>query len=75
MDISFIALTVLFVLTQLFHKQQQNQWAKERKDLYDRIMSKDIKEYKDNTAQPVVYEPVDNTEEAEWEREQIERKR
>lgn len=75
MDISFIALAVLFMLTQLLHRQQTIMWARERKDLYDRIMSKDLKEYKDNTAEPVVYKPVDNTEESEWEREQIERKR
>ncbi len=41
----------------------------ERKDLMDRIMSKDFVEYKETTSDPVKYSPVTVTEEDEYWRE------
>lgn len=37
----------------LMHRQDKQEWAKERKDLYDRIMAGTLSDYKENvTATP-----------------------
>lgn len=43
--------------------------GKERSDMLDRLMSKDIKEYKDVTTTIVPGEPVSLSDEEEWARE------
>jgi hypothetical protein len=48
---------------------RESQVAEERKDLMDRIMSKDYVEYKEQTTEPISYTPVTMTEEAEYWRE------
>jgi hypothetical protein len=68
-----IAIVALFIitLTLIYSSHLQNrEWQKERKDLYDRIMSKDLREYKDAVEPIQIYKPVDNSEEAEWIKEQ-----
>jgi hypothetical protein len=71
-------IATLFILYMLIREtttyNERKQWLLERRDLYDRIMSKDLKEYKQETAEPMTYKPVDNSEEAEWAREQEEKK-
>lgn len=51
--------------------QREKAWAAERRDMLDRLMSKDLVEYKQ--MQPVAAapksEPVDMTDEEEWARE------
>lgn len=68
-----IIMAIIFVLYMIMRElaayQERKQWAAERKDLYDRIMSKNIEEYKEYTQPIPVYEPVDNSEEAEYFRE------
>lgn len=43
--------------------------GKERRDMLDRLMSKDIKEYKEVTTPIAPSEPVSLTDEEEWARE------
>jgi hypothetical protein len=72
-----IAIVALFIITlTLIYSSHLNnrEWQKERKDLYDRIMSKDLREYKTETAEPIIYKPVDNSEEEEYRKEQEKRK-
>jgi hypothetical protein len=72
-----LAIVLLFItnLALLYsHHVQTREWQKERKDLYDRIMSKDLREYKAETEPVKIYKPVDNSEESEWEKEQESKK-
>lgn len=65
-----LALVAVNLYALYTHHKEAREWAKERKDLYDRIMSKDLREYKQETAEVKTYEPLDNSEEAEYYREQ-----
>lgn len=49
--------------------KMQRQHAAERADLLDRLMSRDIVEYKTHTAPIVASDPVHVTDEEEWARE------
>jgi hypothetical protein len=72
--IAIVAFFIINLALVYSHHIQTREWQKERKDLYDRIMSKDLREYKHETDPVKIYKPVDNSEEAEWEREQEARK-
>jgi hypothetical protein len=71
---AIITLAVINIYALHSHGKQAQEWQKERKDLYDRIMSKDIQEYKDAVEPVKIYKPVDHSEEAEYLREQEARK-
>lgn len=58
----------------LFIYKREEQTKKERADLLDRIMSKDFVEYKEQTEEPVQYEPVVLSEQDEYYREIEDRK-
>lgn len=60
MDATIIVIAVIHLLTQILHLLQTRQWAKERQDLYDRIMSRDIVEYKEQTQTRPTLQPVSN---------------
>lgn len=57
-NIVIYILSVIILLQIYNHYKQTKDWQKERKDLYDRIMSKDLQEYKWNTEETKVYAPV-----------------
>jgi hypothetical protein len=57
-----------------FTYKREEQMKKERADLLDRIMARNYVEYKEQTAEPVKYEPVVVTEEEEYWRELEEKK-
>lgn len=66
------AVTVAFGVSSYLHVERTSKvWAAERRDMLDRLMSKDIVEYKQ--LQPAAAapksEPVDMTDEEEWARE------
>jgi hypothetical protein len=71
-----LAIILIFYIVgkEIGSHQERKQWAAERKDLYDRIMSKDLREYKTETSEPITYKPVDNSEEEEYRKEQEKRK-
>jgi hypothetical protein len=64
--------TIVSLLYYLYKREEQNRF--ERKDLLDRIMSRDFTEYKEHTSEPIKYEPVTLTEEDEYLREVEEQK-
>lgn len=66
--IIFILFCVICTLLYYMHKQTK-QHQDERKDLLDRVMSKDFTQYKEYTVEPVKYDPVDVSEEEEYNRE------
>ncbi|TCJ93413.1 UNVERIFIED_ORG: hypothetical protein BDK47_13333 [Anoxybacillus amylolyticus] len=70
MELYLMFATICALLVFLYQKEQQHK--EERKDLLDRIMS--YTEYKEQTAEPVKFEPVTVTEEDEYWREIEERK-
>lgn len=72
---ALIALATINIYALHSHGKQSQEWQKERMDLYDRIMSKDLREYKDAVEPVKIYKPVDNSEEAEYLREQEEKMR
>jgi membrane protein implicated in regulation of membrane protease activity len=72
MELYLMFATVCALLVFLHQKEQQHK--EERKDLLDRIMARDYVEYKEQTTEPVKYEPVTVTEEDEYWREIEERK-
>jgi hypothetical protein len=57
-----------------FTYKREEQMKKERADLLDRIMARTYVEYKEQTSEPVKYEPVVVTEEEEYWRELEEKK-
>ncbi len=73
--IAIIALFLIILILIVSQHLQSKEWQRERNDLYDRIMSKDLSEYKHETEPVKTYKPVDYTEEEEYHREQEARKR
>jgi hypothetical protein len=69
----FMLFATVVTLLYFFYKREE-QFAKERNDLLDRIMARTYVEYKEQTAEPVKYEPVTVTEEDEYWRELEEKK-
>jgi hypothetical protein len=69
----FMLFATVVTLLYFFYKREE-QFAKERNDLLDRIMSRNFTEYKEHTAEPIKYEPVTVTEEDEYWRELEEKK-
>lgn len=69
--ILFATVTVFLIYT---YKREQ-QFKEERQDMLDRLMAKDIAEYKEMTSEPVKYEPVTVTDETEYWNEIEEQKR
>ncbi|MEK0313734.1 hypothetical protein [Cohnella sp. 56] len=76
MSVTFVVLclaaTVLFGVSSYLHVERTSKiWAAERRDMLDRLMSKDLVEYKQ--MQPAAAapksEPIDMTDEEEWARE------
>lgn len=63
----FLFIIVMMLIVFIYYRESQMQ--EERKDLMDRIMSKDYVEYKEQTTEPISYTPVTMTEEAEYWRE------
>lgn len=74
LSITSVALfcTIVLLLHHMSKREEQNRL--ERKDLLDRIMSRNFTEYKEHTSEPVKYEPVTLTEEDEYFREVEEQK-
>jgi hypothetical protein len=72
--LTILALSAVNIYALYTHQKEAKEWAKERKDLYDRIMSKDLQEYKWNTGEPIVYAPVSNDDKELYEREIEEQK-
>lgn len=69
MDVTIIVIAVIHLLTQILHLLQTKQWARERQDLYDRIMSRDIVEYKEQTQSKPTLQPVSNDDHDLYEKE------
>lgn len=69
----YVLTLILLIQIYTLYKQTKD-WQQERKDLYDRIMSKDLREYKDAVEPIQIYKPVDHSEETEWIKEQEARK-
>ncbi|MFC0274099.1 hypothetical protein ACFFIX_22380 [Metabacillus herbersteinensis] len=59
--------TIVVLLIHLHRREESNK--QERQDLIDRLMSKDFVEYKEQTSEPVMYDPVEVSEAAEYWRE------
>lgn len=71
-DVVHLAVVGLLFVVMVWQEREHRQ---ERQDLLDRMMSRDIEQYKAVTApEPVKSDPVDLTEEEEWEREIIAQK-
>lgn len=66
---ALIALTGINIYTLHSHGKQAQEWQNERKDLYDRIMSKDLQEYKWNTEEVKIYAPVSKDDNELYEQE------
>ncbi|WP_057766706.1 hypothetical protein [Cytobacillus praedii] len=64
----YLLFAIILLLIVFIYKREE-QMKEERKDLMDRIMSKDFVEYKETTSDPVKYSPVTVTEEDEYWRE------
>ena len=75
MELTIIALVALFLARELTHHIHDTRRDKLISELTDKIKAKDFTEYVEQTKPIVTYEPVDNTEEAEWIKEQEARKR
>jgi hypothetical protein len=73
MELYILFFTVLAFLVFTFKREQD--WKEERQDLFNRIMSKDVAEYKEITSEPVSFEPVTVSEEKEYWMEIEEQKR
>jgi hypothetical protein len=69
----YLMFAIVCVLLVYIHQMERLN-KEERKDLLDRIMAKNYVEYKEQTSEPVKYEPVVVTEEDEYWRELEERK-
>jgi hypothetical protein len=61
----YLMFAIVCVLLVYIH-QMEKQNKEERKDLLDRIMARNYVEYKEQTAEPVKYEPVTVTEQDEY---------
>lgn len=70
-----IAFISYVVLSMQHQRILEEQWREERQDLLNRIMAKDIQEYKEVSSEPVEYEPVTVSEEDEYWMEIEEQKR
>lgn len=66
---TIIALAGINIYMLYTHHKQSQEWKQERKDLYDRIMSKDLQEYKFNTEETKLYAPVSQDDHELYERE------
>lgn len=64
-----MALFAVIVFLLLFVRNLQKQHEKERQDLLDRLMSRNIDEYKYHVQDPKPSDPVDLSEEEEYMRE------
>lgn len=73
MELYILFGTIILFLVYIHNREQQ--FTEERQDLLDRLMAKDITEYKELTSEPVNYEPVAVTEEKEYWMEIEEQKR
>jgi hypothetical protein len=69
----YLMFAIVCVLLVYIHQMERLN-KEERKDLLDRIMAKNYVEYKEQTSEPVKYEPVVVTEEDEYWRELEEKK-
>jgi hypothetical protein len=69
----YLMFAIVCVLLVYIHQMDKLN-KEERKDLLDRIMAKNYVEYKEQTSEPVKYEPVVVTEEDEYWRELEEKK-
>lgn len=56
--IAIIALATTNIYTLYTNHRESKAWQEERKDIYDRLMSKDLTEYKEQTAAPITYAAV-----------------
>jgi type III secretory pathway component EscR len=70
-----IAFIMYVVLSMQHQRNLEEQWREERQDLLNRVMAKDIQEYKEVSSKPVEYEPVTVSEEDEYWMEIEEQKR
>jgi hypothetical protein len=61
----FMLFATIVALLYFTYKREE-QMKKERADLLDRIMARTYVEYKEQTAEPVKYEPVTVTEQDEY---------
>lgn len=67
--LALIALTTIVCMTVIIAKAQRLD-AERHRDMLDRLMSRDLTEYKAATAEPIQSSgPVDLDDEAEWARE------
>lgn len=67
---------VIIVLAILYaHQLERNNWSKERKELYDRIQSGTLSDYREQTQPARVYDPVSKSDEELYEMEIEENKR
>lgn len=73
--IAIIALAATNIYTLYTNHKESIAWQNERKDLYDRIMSKDLQEYKWLTEEVKIYEPVSKSDNDLYEQEQEEKDR
>lgn len=67
--------TIIIIGLLIFIYLREEQHKKVVNDLMDRAMSKDFVEYKEQTQEPVIYEPVTLTDEQEYWNEIEENKR
>lgn len=76
MELSVVSVALFCTIALLLHhiSKREEQNRLERKDLLDRIMSRNFMEYKEHTSEPIKYEPVTVTEEDEYLREVEEQK-
>jgi hypothetical protein len=71
---AIIVLLLIFIVREISHHLHDTRRDKLISELTDKIKAKDFAEYKDKTQPITTYKPVDNSEEAEWAREQEEKK-
>lgn len=77
-EIQILALfffVIIIAVREYSHYMEIKQLHSTIDTLTDKVMAKDLVEYKELTQPVKTYEPVDHSEEAEWLREQEERKR
>lgn len=67
--LTIVALLCFLVYERIARQVDQEREREERQDLLDRLMARNFVEYKEQTQEPVRYEPVSVSEEEEYWRE------
>lgn len=70
---AIIILSVMWAMREFMHHKNVEQLLAQQSMLTDKLMARNFEEYKELTAEPRQYEPVERTEEEEWAMEQKER--